>query len=353
MKVLLCERSFSGHRKKYMECLYLTDGIEFFCFAPSNSGVPEDHFFLYDREARSYADYFWWINRISCIVRENNIDVIHFLDGDSMMRFMGLFFSKLRGVKTVTTYHHFYSGTARKISYRRISGRAGSIPVVHTDNLKKQFESIGLSNTRVCDYPVFDFGEIAGRDAAADRKSWGLSADIPTIGIIGGISSYKNISFFLETLNDCAEPFQLLVCGRPAGISAEEIESLVSAYEEKCVLKLSILTEEEYISAISASDIIYCIYERVFDGASGPLTDGVCAGKMILSCAHGSLGDIVSRHHLGLTAECDNRQEVLAQTELALRSVGRFSYDKTAQEYRESLRPSRFQQTYRKIYEES
>ena len=40
MRVLLCERSFSGHRKSYFQRLSDMEGIEFYSFAPENTGLP-------------------------------------------------------------------------------------------------------------------------------------------------------------------------------------------------------------------------------------------------------------------------------------------------------------------------
>ena len=110
------------------------------------------------------------------------------------------------------------------------------------------------------------------------------------------------------------------------------------------------LSENEYEQAIAASDIIYSLYGHEFDRASGPLTDGVCAKKMILSCKHGSLGEIVSENLLGLTAECDDREEVIKQTELALCRAKNFRYGEAANRYRIQIQPEYFMSTYRNVY---
>ena len=56
MKVLLCERSFSGHRKTYMQWLSRIEGIDFFSYAPENIGFPEErHFpFIYTKVAYGF-----------------------------------------------------------------------------------------------------------------------------------------------------------------------------------------------------------------------------------------------------------------------------------------------------------
>lgn len=351
MKILLCERSFLGHRKKYMEWLFGIEGIKFYCFAPENFGVPEDRFFRYDRNVRSFIDYFWWIKTILRIVKREKIDIVHFLDGDSMMRFMGLGFSAIRGTKVVVTYHHFYSGMARKLSYHIMSGGKNKIPVVHTDNVRKQFESIGLAKATVCEYPAFDYGSISGREPAECRKYFNIPQNVPVIGIVGGMSDYKNIIPFLEVMQECKEDFHILLCGNGTDSFIEQAKSAVESYADNVTINIRRLSDDEYEMAIMASDIVYCLYNHSFDGASGPLTDGVCADKMILSCAHGSLGSIVTENHLGFTAECTDTDEVLRQTSEALRQTKSFVYDEIAAAYRKSLMPEYFQQTYRRIYE--
>lgn len=144
--------------------------------------------------------------------------------------------------------------------------------------------------------------------------------------------------------------FRLLICGKLQDITEKELLGAIEGYKDKVVLLLRKLTDEEYNEAIAASDIIYNIYGTEFDGASGPLTDGVCAGKMILASSHGSLGQIVRENHLGITCNCTDDEEVLKATVRAIDSVKSFSYDETANSYRNNLKPERFQFDYKKIY---
>ena len=170
------------------------------------------------------------------------------------------------------------------------------------------------------------------------------------IGIIGGMCRYKNIIPFLNVMKDCKEPFQLLICGSASDISEEELRNATASYSEKVTLIIRRLTDDEYKDAIVASDIIFCIYGYEFDGASGPLTDGVCAQKLILACDHGSLGQIVRKNNLGHTAECYDDNQIYYQTELILKKGNGFVYDEVASKYRESLKPFTFLSAYRDIY---
>ena len=352
MRVLLAERALGGHRRTYMEWLSRMDGAEMFVLAPQNVGVEESHFFRFDSgiAGKSCKAYLAWIFQMRRIVKENRIDVVHILDGDSIMRYFGLGFACIGAKRMVITYHHFFQGWLRKLSYRRMCAGKNRACVGHTDSVCRALKKCGISNVARCAYPAFEFRSIACKDASACKRKFGLSEEVPVIGIVGGMMKYKNMIPFLETIQDCCTSFQLLLCGKAGDVTTEEIHQAVAPYQERVKSVLRTLTDEEYQEAIVASDITYCLYGHEFDGASGPLTDGVCARKMILSCKHGSLGEITSQNHLGVTAECDDRVEVLRQTELALSRAAGFQYSEVALRYRNSLDPACFLETYRRLY---
>ena len=352
MKVLLCERSFSGHRKTYMQWLSRIEGIDFFSYAPENIGFPEErHFpFIYTTDLASPSNYFAWAKQLRKIVRQNGIDVVHVLDGDGLMRYFGYGLRMPGGCKVIVTYHHFYGGLPRRTSYRLMNAGRSHRCVVHTDTLQKTLEQYGVSNVEHCEYPAFDFYKIASLDKTACQEQFQLNHRTPVIGIVGGLTAYKHILPFLRILQRCKNDFQLLICGRPLEITENEIEGAIAPYQQKVRTFIRALSDEEYKSAIAASDIIYCVYGTGFNGASGPLTDGVCCRKMILSCAHGSLGAITAQHHLGLTADVTDEADILRKTEAALSQADAFEYDRDAEAYREQLRPEHFLETYKRIY---
>lgn len=352
MRVLLAERALDGHRKTYMEWLSKIDGAEMFVLAPQNVGVEESHFFRFDSgtAGKSCKAYLGWIFQMRRIVMENQIDVVHILDGDSITRYFGAGFRYIGAKRIVITYHHFFQGYLRKLSYRMMCYGKSRTCVGHTDAVCRALKKSGISNVAQCAYPAFEFRSIESKNPSVCKRKFGLSEEVPVIGIVGGMNKYKNIVPFLNTIRDCSASFQLLLCGKVGDVTLEEILQAVEPYKERVKLVLRTLTDEEYQEAIVASDIIYCLYGHDFDGASGPLTDGVCAKKLILSCKHGSLGEIVTQNLLGITAECDDRKDMLEQTELAISSAKKFKYSDTANRYRENLNPGRFIEKYRTIY---
>ncbi|MBQ7866770.1 MAG: glycosyltransferase family 4 protein [Clostridia bacterium] len=351
-KILFCEKNFSGHRRTYLANLAKLDGFETFVYAPENIGMDAEHFFSYagSQTLKTAKAYLYWIREIRKIVAEKQIDVVHILDGDSLMRFFGIGFQWLGAKKLVITYHHFFDGKLRQISYRMMSAGRNTVCVVHTNSVRQQLCQMGVENIEVCQYPAFDYECFAQRDSVSSREYFSLPSDKPVIGIVGGMTRYKNIIPFLNIMKKCKTPFHLLICGSESDVSKEEIEAAVQPYAENVTMQIRHLSQEEYQSAIVASDIIYSLYGKEFDGASGPLTDGVCAGKMILSCDHGSLGEIVRENELGVIADCDDEEDMLRRTEEALR-VGRgFAYTGKASKYAEELKPEVFADRYRIIY---
>lgn len=353
MKVLLCERCFKGHRKIYMEWLTKISGIEFYCYAPENVGVQKDHFFQCEENAnlKSLRAYLNWALRIKKIVKDENIDVVHVLDADSIMRFFGFGFIWSKSVEYIFTYHHFFEGGLRKLSYRLISGQRHRTSVVHTESIKKSLEMYGMQNVELCRYPAFQYERIAGKDSILCKQKWSVPETVPTIGIVGGMNGYKNILAFLEVMSGCDADFHLLICGRAGDVTEEQLKMHTKNISDKVTMEIRRLEENEYEDAIVASDIVFCIYGLEFDGASGPLTDGVCAKKMIIASEHKSLGQVVKEHCLGYVADCTNPIEIKECTENALRTVATFQYNEKANAYRESIAPEGFGKTYRKIYE--
>lgn len=352
MRVLLCERFFSGHRRIYMDWLSNIPDIEFYCYAPENVGVNYTRFYKYDRvgKQKKFIEYYKWTKKIKEITYKNSIDLVHILDGDSIMRFFGFGLGNFGTSKVAITYHHFFAGKLRRLSYRFMSNRNKTISIVHTQKVKILLEKCGISNIKLCEYPAFNFNSISNRNSSKCKKRFHLLQEIPVIGIIGGINSYKSILPFLQIMGKCKMDFHILLCGKEGDVSKEMIMQAVNSYSIKTTIIIGMLSEDDYESAIMASDIIFSIYGLSFEGASGPMIDGVCAKKMILSCAHGSLGDIVQSNHLGLITDCTNGKEILETTENALNIVGKFKYDKAALEFREQLKPDEFQRKYKKIY---
>lgn len=352
VKVLLSEINFKGHRKTYMECLSQIKGIEFYVLAPENFGIETDHYYknVSCNGVHDIKSYLKWLWQIKKIVSKNDIDVVHILDGDSIMRWFGLGFNFFNAKKIIITYHHFFSGSVRKLSYWLMCHGKKRVAIAHTSSVKRAIKNCYVDNVLHIAYPAFNYERIASLDKKICKLKYGVPISVPTIGIIGGLNMYKNILQFLCVIQKSNKDFHLLIAGKEGDITQKQIESAVKSYKEKVTLNIKFLSNQEYEESIMASDIIFCIYGKDFDGASGPLIDGVCAEKLILSCSHGSLGEIVLQNSLGFTADCDDKLDILNKVNEALNEVEKFKYGIKAHNYRESLTSTAFQKKYKDVY---
>ena len=152
----------------------------------------------------------------------------------------------------------------------------------------------------------------------------------------------------MSALKNVETDFYLLVAGKAEAFDEKYIQNETETYKERIRLRLKYLSDEEVNMAMVASDIIALPYRKSFDGASGPLAEGVTLGKMILSADHGSLGNLVKTNHLGITFQSENISDLSRALEESLK--GEWKPDKEYRNYQESLSPEYFLEKYRQLY---
>ena len=89
-------------------------------------------------------------------------------------------------------------------------------------------------------------------------------------------------------------------------------------------------------------------YRKIFDGASGPLAEGVAYSKTIIGPSHGSIGQIIRDNHLGKCFETEDVNS-LARTIDNMLEAG-FEYDEIAKQYQNSLKVTVFQENHKALY---
>ncbi|MDD6213315.1 MAG: glycosyltransferase, partial [Clostridiales bacterium] len=167
---------------------------------------------------------------------------------------------------------------------------------------------------------------------------------------LGGTRWDKGLDILLDALADIKVPFHLLIAGKAQFFTREEIEKRVAPYAENVTMLLEFLSDEKFSLCLSAADIVVLPYRKQFDGASGPLGEGVWRNKMIVGANHGSLGQIISDNHLGMVFESENVQSLSSVLNKAL--TVEFCRDEVYVRYRGRMNPERFQKEYGQLYAE-
>lgn len=350
MKVLYVDIETGGHHQTYMKALMDIPGKENVLVLPEKiEGLNAKQYVFrkIDFFNKKLPEYYKWTKEVKGIIKTEKPDVIHFLYGDVFYKYFGFGLEGLKKkYKVINTIHALKKGKVGIVSLKRIM-RLSSVGVVHTDAIFDEVKNEGIENIVHIEYPHFSTGY--NIDKIAARKYYGLKENSFVFGCIGGTRYDKGLDILLEALQNVEGNFELLVAGAEDAIKREEIEKLAKSYINKVKMHLSFLTDEEFEMAIQAVNAIVLPYRKTFNGASGPLGEGVAKEKMIIAANHGSLGNIVENNNLGYTFESENVNDLTKILNYAIKCRS-FKYNTKAFFYKDKLTTNEFQNKYQKIY---
>lgn len=347
MRILFVDISLKGHRLPYIRAL-----------AENNEGsvalLPEKSENIYCKQRvmhsgydrkRNFITYSRWIAEICQACKEEKIDLVHFLCGDALYRFFGIGLRSLP-CPAVVTYHHMQFSFLRKISLKRIfiSTKTG---VVHTDYLLQGLNSIGIKNAEVIDYPVFSKAALVNKYEA--KCQFGLPEDVPCLVALGGTAKYKGLDILLEALKLVKAPFLLHIAGKPVDFDEAYIKEQTKTYSSAVLCNLRRISDEEFSIAAAAADVVVLPYRFEFDGASGPMIEGIWNRKYIVGAEHGSMGSIIRKYSLGRTFMTENPEDLAKVLNEIL--TRRREWTESAERYRETLTVDFFLNRYAILYE--
>ncbi len=359
MKIMLIGLSSDGHRKTYLEYIYTAirfhAQVVLLCPASciGDFDIPDKRVLQTTfHKKRTLPAYLQLLRQIRAAADAEAADIIHFLEADEIYRYFGAGLSLLSGFYTVMTYHHLYINNWRKHAIRRIMEKI-DCSIVHTNVLAEYFSAlVKHSAVRHIEYPAFDFDELRQISPAEARNNFCLPAGKTIIGLLGRTSGYKGYHFLLEHLSDLSarqkENFHFFFAGEEGEYKYTQIEKNLTENNINGTTIPRKLTVYEFQCAVQACDIILLPYGKAFNGASGPLAEGVCAGKMIIGSDYESLGTLIRDNHIGYTFEAENGHDLIRVLN-ALKQEN-FVYDQTAAEYQKSLNPAYFGKAYMQAY---
>lgn len=295
---------------------------------------------------KSFYEYLRMIRFIRGAVKDYQPDLVHIQCGDNFYRFLGIGLSNLGCKKIVMTFHHVNRSKIKDLSIKRIFKKI-SVGVVHTHSIKKMLISMGIKNVEHIEYPQFN--KVEKVESQIAKIFFGLHPDTVCLAAIGSTRNDKGLDVLLTALDNVEFPFQLLIAGSEGDIKRQLIDELTKKYKEKIKQYIKYLNDEELCMALNAADIIVLPYKKFFDGASGPLCEGVSLKKMIIGPDHGSIGDIISKNHLGYVFQSENIESLSRVIEEALTTE--WSVDEVYEKYMIELDPKVFANKYKNLFE--
>lgn len=340
MKILFVDDMLWGHHVPYLKALADSNFYESIVLIPEKVPGLASEQIVYEKlsfDTKKVLDYIECMRFIENQAQEKKVDIIHFLNGDKIMRYFGFGMGRLsRNWEVVITFHHFFSGLLRKVSYQLMS--AHRMVVVHTDCFYTKMKHYHICNVNQIEYPSF-----LGKEKLNIEHS-----KIPMIGMYGATRYEKGLDILLEALKKVKADFRLRIAGMEGDFPQPEIEKMCASFKDKVFLDMRFLTEEELENYWNHTDLVVLPYRINFDGASGQLTEGVSRGLPIIGPNHGSLGNIIQKNHLGKVFQTENADDLAKVIEEILESG--FSYDNVAREYQKHMSPDRFCEEYYVLY---
>lgn len=351
-KVLLIDTCIDGHHLEYLSTI-ANSLFDCVVMIPEESDRIKKNVKVivnkFDIEKCNFFSYLNWLKDAKKVAEKENIEVIHFLTADFMVKFFGIGLLLLKRYKLILTFHHFKHSAIRDIARRMLSNKA-DINVVHTDKLLVDARKNRMKNFEKVTYPCFLHHKQV--QANISKAMYGIPNDgTPVLAAIGATRYDKGLDILLKALNKVKKPFCLLIAGQEDYFTKDFIEKSIENYRQRVYMKLDFLSDEEMYHAINGSEIIVLPYRKCFDGASGPLTDAVALGKIVIGPSHGSLGRQIMEKELGAVFSTEDEKSLSNTIEMIL--DGGFTRNRKYESFRSDLNVELFIKRYMGIYSRS
>lgn len=349
MKVLMIDTALDGHHIAYLKEIVHGCKNDFTLVLPEKTDEFKNlkviTYSPVDLGNKRYLSYINWMRELVKIAKKEKPDIVHFLVGDVYYKYFGSGLEMFRDFRTVMTIHWIRKGYLKRLSLKRFCRQVDFV-VVHSSYLLKEVQREGIENSYLIQYPQFKKPNLITKNEARDY--WKINAKVPVILSLGNTREDKGLDVLIKALNKVNHPFHLLVAGKPEKFDASYINAHTQKYASQVTMCLRYLTDKEVELAIMAADIIALPYKASFNGASGPLGEGVSYGKCIIGSDHGNLGDTIHENHLGYTFETENADSLAEVLNEALGQ--KFILDDKYMAYKESLAPELFVKRYDNLY---
>lgn len=350
MKILYIDIGTIGHHLPYVKSFANNPACDKVVILPNRiDGIDCEQIVFnqpIDLASRKFWGYLKVIRAIKSVADQHHVDIIHFLYGDALNRFFGFGLSMFRKYRLVASFHNLKKGFLHRLSAYLIF-RKIKCGIVHTQFISDELLRLGIKNSKHIYYPVFD-KEIQIPSKNEIRAALDLPKDVMILSAIGGTRVDKGLDILLEALKHVTGPFHLIIAGAEEYFKRDMIERSIETYKESVTICLHYLSKQALLEYIEASDAIVIPYRKIFNGASGPLTEGVWFRKTIIGPNHGGLGEMIEKHQLGLTFEAENTEDLTKVIQHYL--TNGFAWNEGGENYRKNIVPEHFIAEHMRVY---
>lgn len=236
----------------------------------------------------------------------------HLLYADIYYKIPFISSALLKRNKTIVTIHSCPSGIIKHWLMKNFCKRVSAV-VVHSEYIKKQLESLGLTNIHYVDYPSFyNYSKIPSHEELKKRE--GLDENDIILSALGGIRSDKGLDILLDAFKYVSEDIKkrvvLNVAGKEEFLTAKQVEDICSQNGIRARLNIRPLTDEEFMENVVLSDYMVMPYRCRMTGNSGPMTEAIVRCIPSIVPKNSNLGYIAEHYHTGITFKKEDSKDL-------------------------------------------
>lgn len=272
--------------------------------------------------------------------------IIHHLCGDPFYSLAPLFLTSRDLNNFVFTIHKLPKNKIKMYLLKMFSKKVKLI-LVHSEYSKSVLQENKINNVKYIDYPSFYKYD-------QQKNNIFYSKDKSIITLLGGTRYDKGIDIFLKSLeylnSKTKERMLVNIKGPEEYFKKDYIINSLDKLKVEYDLNLNYISDEDFMSNIESSDVILLPYRRIFNGNSGPMTEGVVREKCIIGPKEGNLGFLINKYKLGYTFESENPESLAKAIETYFENGWKPSG--RSREYKEKLKVDYFIKAHRELYRE-
>lgn len=349
-KVLLVSASVSnsGHGVIYLTKLYKDIDEDVHVFVPndakidlnnfeqekihkslvSNSNTSREKYIRFKKIGqilRGFSRISFGIKFFKSLVKylnNNQYDVVHVLDSEYLAYiYLVKKIKRKKNIKIVYTLHasdfnieSFSLGAIYKFIIRyflRNSLKKTDAIICHGDWIKQR---LTIAFPKIKDR-IFGLDYPSNKYAHYNKKEILSKLNLPEskfiLLFIGIIRRDKKIEIALETLRKLNEDYHMIIAGKLADYSENDIESLIIKHniKNKITLNFSYLSKVEYENYFKSGNVFLSTHSSKFPSASGPVSDSRTYGVPVVVPPGGQLESYVNLNKVGLVSSSSKPED--------------------------------------------
>lgn len=269
-RVILVDNRKDGHHSVYLNSLLKINGSSQLVIEKKFSSKKNFLFYFIDR-------YIYLKKIIYIIINKNSsTKIINFLYLDDLITPLWLLVNKHKFVFIGVLHQVPISYLKRKIL--TIMAKKLDFIVVHSEEIRKELNSIKIYNSYVVSYPNF-LGSLNKLEKIKFKSNLNIPNDKIVFTLLGSTRHDKGLDIFLKSLDYLSQNLRKKIYVNIAGDSdyfkEDYIENTLKKLNVSNNIHLEFLTKETYKLYLGISDFIVIPYRNEFKGLSGPLIEAL------------------------------------------------------------------------------